>query len=213
MTFWTDFGIGLGVILAMFVIFIIIAIGIGFAKSIKPPCPDNNRAISVDGSKSVVDRTTDYPFCSPIMSCPTEGLMWAVHADGSALTNSCEYAYCSCTAFRHCPAFASTVFRQFGSDERISLFQIIDPLATEKEKPTDPYDTPYLLKPGSKDFCFLSPTTIDMLSPPLALGGACIRGTLAKMSTVPSQYVCAPSAYVSNNIFNVEAYMNVYRSK
>lgn len=204
--------------------YIIIAGVVGYINSIKPVCPAGYRAISVDGSKSllpgvsgnIVTPTTDYPICSPQLSCPTEGQKYAFHRDGSALTNSCEEPNCSCTAFQHCPAYASTIFRQFGYDDRISYFQVVDPLAKDPQPPKDPFDVPYLLGVATRDTCFLNSSTIHMMWPSISLGQHCLRGTLAKIKTNPSLYVCAPSQYVNSIngdwIFDVDSYMNAYRT-
>ncbi len=205
------------------ILYLILMFIIGWSNSIRPVCPAGYRAISVSGERSLVPKNSssivtpdaDFPECSPVLSCP-EGQKWAVHPDGSALTNSCLEANCPCSAFRHCPAYASTLFRQFGADERISLFQVIDPLVQQKTKPHDPYDTPYLLFPGFNDSCFLTPGTINMVWPPIKLGDHCLRGTLGKISTNPSLFVCAPSAYVfsagEDYTFDVELYMKAYRT-
>lgn len=202
--------------------YIAIALLVGYTNSIKSVCPAGNRAISVDGSRSLVPKsaadiitpTADYPICSPVMSCPENGQQWAIHSDGSALTNSCETPDCQCTAFQTCPAYCSTLFRQFGADQRISLFQVIDPQAKDKARPQDPYDVPYLIEGGHNDSCFLTPTTINSVYPPLALGGKCLRGTLAALSTNPSLYVCAPTLFTTTTAttttFSVADYMRAY---
>lgn len=195
---------------------------VGYVKSIRPVCPAGYRAISVDGSRSlmpiddkdIIVPNADYPTCSPVLSCPAEGQKWAIHPDGSAQTNSCEpnNPGCPCSSFIHCPAYASTLFRQFGFDDRISMFQVIDPQAKEVNKSEDPYDVPYLIVPGDRDSCYLTPSSIDMLWPARILGDKCLRGTLGKVSTNPSLYVCAPSQYVTGDTFDVEAYMRAYRT-
>lgn len=202
---WYNFFVGFGVILGFLLLFIVIALFVGYTTSLKTPCPAGYRAISVDGSKSRIPKSEtdiivpdlDYPTCSPMMSCPTVGQQWAVAPDGSALTNSCLEPGCPCSAFQHCPSYSSTVFRQFGADSRVSLFQVVDPLVKDPNPPPDPYDVPYVLKPGQRDFCFLTPSTIATVWPMIHLGDKCLRGTLGKVKTSPSLFVCAPTQYVS----------------
>ncbi len=195
----------------------------GYTSSIRPVCPSGQRALSVDGSKNLLPKSStdlvtpnaDFPICAPRLSCPA----YAVHRDGSALTSNCEEADCPCTQFQHCPVYASTVFRQFGRDDRISMFQVIDPAVREKAHPQNPYEPPYILLPGLRDSCYLTPGTLNMMWPPLKLGDPCLRGTLAQLSTSPSLYVCGPSQYVKDRIasngtivheFDVETYMTAY---
>ncbi len=201
--------------------YLILMFVIGWTVAIRPVCPAGYRAISVDGSRSKVPKTEsdivtpdqDYPICSPMLSCP----LLAFHPDGSSLTSSCVEPGCPCTSFMHCPAYSSTLFRSFGEDERISMFQIIDPSAKDASHGQDPYDVPYLLTPGSRDACFLSSTTIDMVWPPMKLGDQCLRGTLAKIKNNQSLFVCAPTSFVSESptdgfVFDVDAYMTAYRT-
>lgn len=208
-----DIGIGILVIGAMLLGFVAISLLIGWTNSIRPVCAAGERAISVDGSRSRVGKTlvtpdADYPICTSRMKCP----FWAIHPDGSALTDTCVAADCPCSAFRICPAYASTIFRQFGRDDRISLFQIVDPLAREADlKPENPNDPPYLLLPGSVDSCFLNDVSIKTVWPAIALGDRCIRGTLARIKTNPKQFVCAPTRFVEKTaggdfLFNIDAY-------
>lgn len=209
----------LGGFMLLYVFFFLL---VGYTKSIRPVCPAGYRAISVDGSRSIlpvsetdlVVPTDDYPTCAPMSSCPTDGQKYAIHLDGSAQTNSCEpnNPGCPCTAFAHCPAYSSTLFRQFGYDDRVSFFQIIDPQAKDLAKPQDPYDVPYLQAPGNRDSCYLTASSLNMLWPAVILGGKCIRGTLSKLSTNPSLYVCAPTHYVTDDTFDVEGYMRAYRT-
>lgn len=216
-------GVSIIVLGGFMLAYLLIAGLVGYVNSIKTVCSAGQRAISTDGSRSmtgpagpssIITPTQDYPFCSPRLSCPQEGLKWAVHADGSALTNSCDVPNCPCSAFQHCPAYASTIFRQFGADARISLFQVIDPTVKDKTKPQDPYDPPYLLSPLERgDRCFLSSTTINSVWPAIQLGQKCLQGTLAAISTTPANYVCAPTQFVnSNNVFDVDAWMNAYKT-
>lgn len=212
---WREFLIAFSVLLGFIVLYFTIAFSVGYITSLKPVCPRGYRAVSVDGSKSLVPkdnnsivvRTADYPTCSSMMTCP----QWAIHEDGSALTNTCDNPGCPCADFQHCPAYASTLFRKFGEDDRISLFQVIDPQAKEKDHPKDPYDTPYILFPGLRDSCYLTPNTLPLVWPPIALGDACLQGTLGKIKTTPSLYVCAPTQYVTKDEFDVAAYMTAYR--
>lgn len=216
---WMDIAIAIGVSLVMLLGFVMYALLYGFASAQKPVCPRGHRAISVDGEKSryptsesdIVTPDADYPTCSPMLSCPLEGQRWAVLPDGSSLTNTCEQVGCPCSAFRHCPAYVNVVFRQFGYEQRVSLFQVIDPLVGDKLKVPDPYDPPYLLKPATRDSCFLTTSTHAMLWPALALGEDCLRGKLAKLEGTPSLMLCAPNEYVEGDVFKVNRYMNDYR--
>jgi hypothetical protein len=214
-------GVSILVLGTFIVAYLILAMLFGYTKSLRPVCAAGERAMSTDGSRSVVPSgatqlvtpDADYPICAPSLSCP-QGLQWAFHADGSALTNICEETNCQCTAFQHCPAYASTLFRQFGADARISFFQVIDPTVKTATKLQDPYDPPNILLPGLRDSCFLNAQTLKMVWPPLALGDHCLRGTLGKIKNNPSMYVCAPSQYVSDtdHVFDVDSYMLAYKT-
>ncbi len=221
-----DFFIALGVISLFLIGYVIVAGIVGLPKGLRAPCRQGERAMRVDGSEPRLGKNgelaipdADFPICAPILSCPTEGPKWAVQPDGSALTNQCavDSPNCQCSIFQHCPAYASTLFRQFGSDERLSFFQIVDPLVTSDSKPEDPYDPPYLLQVESKDSCYLNANTIQMVWPALKLGDKCIRGTLGKIKTSPSLFVCAPTQYVElvggEYIFDVDTYKTAYESK
>lgn len=217
-------GVSILVLGAFIISYLIIAGIVGYVTSLKPVCSAGERALSTDGSRSIVPSgganslitpTQDYPSCGPRLTCP-EGVQWAVHADGSALTHNCEEPDCKCTAFQHCPAYASTIFRQFGADARISLFQIVDPTIKDKNADGvhDPYDPPYVLFPGNNDRCFLNPATLNMVWPPIQLGSHCLQGILGIISTNTGNYVCAPSQYVDSktHVFDVNAWTNAYKT-
>lgn len=220
--FWILFLSLLGIVIG----FILYAGFVGFLQSTSSAvvCPAGYRALSVDGSRSKIPKTSadlvvtdsDFPICAPMLSClPLGGLQYAVHRDGSSLTNSCDTPGCACSVYQHCPAFVNVVFREFGSDQRISYFQVIDPTANPPpgsgKTVTDPFDPPYTILQGSRDVCFLNPTTYSLLWPPVPLGQPCLRGIMAKLD--PSTYLCAPDAYVDTGTFqfDVERYMANYR--
>ena len=191
----------------------------GYLKSAKSPCQLGYRAINVDGSASInpagpgqlVTPNADFPICAPTLSCPVDGEKYAIHRDGSAQTNSCEEANCRCTIFPHCPAYVNTVFRQYGSDERISLFQVVDPMVIDPLNIKDPFDPPYLFPPGSRDTCMITEAMRQTVWEKLELGEPCLRGTLAIMSDNRMLMACVPSGYVDEqNVFQVETYLAAY---
>lgn len=224
--------IGISVILAFLLFYVVCFMIYGYYSGLKAPCQKGQRAISVDGSRSlvptgnigIVRTTADFPICSEVMSCSDPGLPWAVKPDGSALTTLCDTENCPCTAFQHCPAYVSTAFREYGFEDRVSLFQVIDLHANDKagqdsdSKGTqfkDPYDTPYLLLPGSRDNCFITEGNLNTLWPPIKLGEKCLRGVLSKLSTNEAIYLCAPARFVDIKggtfVFDVKAYMSSYK--
>lgn len=218
-----------GVIFGLMLLYLLIAGIVGYVFSVRPGCPDGYRAISADGRSSITSKdptaiispTPDFPICSSRLSCPQNGPKWAVHQDGSALTNTCDVENCPCTSFQHCPSYVNVVFRQFGYEQRVSLFQVIDPQITDEKPAQDPYDPPYILEVGSRDSCYLTSSTINMLWPPLALGQPCLedRGILATMQGTPSLMLCAPNKYVdvemkngiTTSVFMLDRYLQDYK--
>lgn len=216
-----------GSAIGILIVYLITAGFIGYFNSLRPVCPKGYRALSVDGSKSIVpdlngnlvQTDSDYPVCSPMLACPTNGAKYAVLKDGSALGNACDESNCKCTIFQHCPAYVSTLFRQFGADDRISLFQVVDPMVNTDVKIPDPYNPPNILYPANNDSCFLTASTRPSVWPALALGAPCLRGTLAQLSTNPSMMACVPGGpFITSTppngipVFDVDAYMRAYIS-
>lgn len=220
-----DIIIAVAVLSSFLVVYLVVAGIIGLLHKNSIVCPAGFRAISIDGQRSKLPKTSsdlvvtdaDYPLCSPMLSCPTQGQKWAVHRDGSALTNTCDLPGCQCTIFQHCPAYVGTLFREFGREQRISLFQVVDPNANPSSGIAsgipDPFDPPYGIIAGERDTCFLNPTTLPMVWPAINFGDKCIRGKLSKLKTSPNNiFLCAPDSYVdAQGEFDVESYMANYR--
>lgn len=204
--------------------YLIIAFITGYLNQLRPVCPRGYRALSVDGSKSRLPATEDdfvvpdqdFPICSPILACPVVGLQYAVQHDGSAMQSICDLPNCPCSVYQHCPAYVSTVFRQFGAEERVSYFQVVDPQVRNKNTPPDPFNPPILITPNSNDSCFITEAARQLVWPRLEVGQPCLRGTLAKLSTNTALMACVPTAFIGDDttpgVFNVQKYLDAYRT-
>lgn len=207
--------------IAILLLYLIIAAIVGLVNQERPVCPRGYRALSVDGSKSITPNirndivvpTLDFPVCAPMNSCPPEGEKFAVLKDGSSLQNVCDEPNCRCSIFQHCPAYVSTVFRQYGADDRISYFQVVDPTLRDTKPPNDPFNPPIIIEPGSRDSCFITEAMREVVWKPLHVGDSCLRGTLAKLSTNLALLACVPTSYVdSSGVFDVSRYLSNYNS-
>lgn len=219
------FTLTVAIITVAVTVYIIMAGITGLIRSAKVPCSSGQCIISADGQnricaasgsnvKTLMTPNDDYPICVDALNCPS-GFPYAFHADGSALTNTCETPGCSCSIFQHCPAYVNVVFRMFGSDERVSFYQVIDSNVSD-DKIQDPYDPPYAINVGRQDErCFVTVSNIDMISDKLVLGDQCAggRGTFAQLSTNTELAACVPTNFVKpgTTIFDVEKYMTNYR--
>ncbi len=192
------------------------------------PCSPNQCIMKADGSQKLCPKSItetlipnyQYTMCVDSMTCPVE--YFAVHGDGSALTERCDVAGCPCSLYRRCPPYILTVFRLFGSEKRTSYFQVIDPLyenpATNPDGPfvSNPFSPPYVLN-HSTDYCFISQQQITLIYPFLNsqsnFKNPCIRGVFAEIASKPRTYGCVPEAFVNSttNIFDEKSFFNSYK--
>src|SRR6185437_10456699 len=102
---WTPFWITVGVIIGIIVLFfgyglLFMIQGFGDQKTI--PCKQGQCIMTADGTKKICPPDSNpnqvmvpnykFALCIDSLSCPQAGIKYAVHADGSALTGTCDVA-------------------------------------------------------------------------------------------------------------------------
>lgn len=225
---WTGWWIFVGIVIATVAVFLlystlILLQGYGDQKTI--PCKVGQCIMTSDGNQKICPPADNpnqvmvpnykYAQCVDSLTCPTEGVKYAIHADGSALTNTCDKPGCSCSLYKRCPPYVTTVFKQLGSGERISYFQAIDPLY--KNKATDegpfvenPYSPPYIIN-NDTDQCFLPQSQVTLIYPALKVMDKCYLGIFAEIKSKPYTFACVPDAYVnSSGIFDDTKFYSDY---
>lgn len=162
----------------------------GFADVKTIPCASGQCIMTADGSKKLCPDKLNgimlpnykYSQCVEAMSCPQEGVKYAVNSDGSAITNTCDVRGCACSLYRRCPTYIGTIFRLFGAEKRISYFQVIDPIPNA-------FSPPYILNKNT-DQCFLPASQIDLIYPALNVSDKCLRGVFAEVKSKPGVFAC-----------------------
>lgn len=191
------------------------------------PCAPGECVMTSDGTSKICPTSPQeiqipnykYTICVPPLSCPKEGIKYAVHQDGGALTNSCDVSGCPCSLYRSCPAYVLSVFKSFGSEPRISYFEAMDPLFGD-DHVQNQFSPPYILN-QKNDECFLSQQKLLSVYNKTFLNSAdnykntCLRGVLAEIASKPKMYGCVPEKFVDpiTNKFDDAEFTRLYISQ